>query len=139
MAAPQAWEVQEAVYAALSQDPEITAVLGHPARIHDAPPPDPEFPFVVIGQTDVKPIAAAPGAYGHEIRVEIISKYRGRREVKLILDAVHGSLHETPLSITGGEVVSSRFLFSDIFPRTESGAFRGVMKFRIVTQQNLGG
>ncbi len=129
-----AWGLQKAVYGALADHAALAAHLGAPPRIYDAPPKGTAFPFATLGETRVKPFRGVDGAFEHDLRVHVFSRYEGRREAKEILNGVYDALHEADFSVDGASLVQIRFVFADIFPRTDGGVFQGVARFRAVTQ-----
>lgn len=128
------WSLQKAVFAQLAADAGVKAELGDPPRIYDAPPSDAVYPYAVLGEGRASPLDGVDGGVEHEIRIGIFSRYQGRREVKRILDALYDALHEASFAVDGAHLVSSRFVFADVFARDAQGGFSGVARFRVVTQ-----
>ena len=129
-----AWGLQKAVYEQLTGDAALKALLGDPPRIYDAPPREAVFPYAALGGSRVKDWPGVEGGLEHDIRVNVFSRYLGRREVKDVLNAVYDALHEADLTIEGRRLVQIRFTFADIFPRNNNGVFQGVARFRAVTE-----
>ncbi|MEM8987908.1 MAG: DUF3168 domain-containing protein [Pseudomonadota bacterium] len=134
MTGDASWEVQQAVYAALSADSALQALIGAPARIYDDAPADAAFPFVTIGQARATDWHGADGGVEHDIRLYAWSRYAGRKEVKQIISAVYDIVHEGSFSVAGHRLVNSRFVFADIFRRQDGDTYQGVMRYRIVTE-----
>ena len=112
----------------------MQALLGDQPRLYDVPPFGAALPFAVLGETRMRDWPGVEGGLDHEIRIEIASRYRGRREVKQILNAVYDALHEVDLTLDGQRLVQLRFLFADVFPRSDRRLFRGVARFRALTE-----
>lgn len=128
------WELQRAIYAALSADAALKSEIGDPARVYDDPPEDAAFPYVTIGEARARNIAGVDGALEHDVRLTVFSRYAGRREVKRIMGALYDALHEAPLILSGFRLVQIRFVFADAFRRQDGDAYQGAMRFRAVTE-----
>ena len=128
------WSLQLGLYARLQQSTDLQAMLGDPARLYDAVPPDAIFPFATIGEAQVKDYPGVSGAFEHEIRIHIYSRWGGRKEVKEITDIVQGLLHDASFSLTDHRVAHSRLMFADIFRQADAETFQAVTRFRIITE-----
>jgi len=101
--------LQQAVFARLSSDPDLAALVG--AEIHDAAPPGPVPPlYVAIGPERVadRSGAAAP-ATRHDLSVSVVSDAPGFAAAKAVAGAVERALTATPLAITGGHAAGPWF------------------------------
>lgn len=125
------WPLQQALYQHLSGDADLAALLGAPPRIYDAPPPSAAMPYVVLGESRASPLAGADGAFEHDLRLRIVSRHEGRREVRRVIDALCEALHEAQFPVEGASLIDCRFVFADVF-RRESEVHHGVARFRIV-------
>lgn len=130
-----AWALQKALYAHLAADAGIIAELGDPPRIHDEAPPAAAFPYVVLGDGQTRPLAGVDGAVEHDIRLTVFSRHQGRREVKRLIDCLHDALHDASFAVDGAHLVNLRYVFGDVFRRSDDGTYLGVAKFRAVTQE----
>ncbi len=131
------WSLQIGLYTYLQQSTELQSLIGNPARLYDAVPPDAIFPFVTIGEAQVKDYPGVDGALEHDIRIHIYSRWGGRKEVKQIAETVHDLLHEATFSLIDHRVAHSRFVFADIFRQTDAETFQAVTRFRIVTEPTV--
>jgi hypothetical protein len=130
----RSFSLQQAIYGALAADPGVQAELGAPARVFDDPPADAALPYAVIGETRASRIPGHPTGVEHEIRIEIVSRHAGRREVKRILDRLYDALHEAELALDGARLVNLRFVFADVFRRDGGEVYAGLARFRAVTE-----
>ncbi|MEM9169944.1 MAG: DUF3168 domain-containing protein [Pseudomonadota bacterium] len=133
MSADVAFSLQKAVYDALLADAAFAALIGDPPRLYDAPPRDVAYPYVILGEARVKDWPGVDGGLEHELRLQTYSRHEGRREVKAVLNAAYDVLHDAALTLDGAALVACRFVFSDIFPRAETGVYQGVARYRAVT------
>lgn len=130
---PATFALQKAVYERLTASASLAEHLGNPPRVFDAPPPAAPFPYAVIGEASLSKIAGHD-AVAHDFRIEIFSRHAGRREVKLVIDAIVQVLHEADFPVEGARLVNCRFVFGDIFRAEDGETFRGLMRFRCVTE-----
>ena len=128
------WALQRAVYQRLAADAPLQNFLGDPPRIYDDAPEGAALPYLLIGPTKVDDFKGVDGGLVHELRLNVFSKYSGRREIKEIIGALYDALHEADFAIDGHRLVNIRFVFSDIFDQRDRKLFQGVARFRVVTQ-----
>ena len=95
-------ELQKAIVARLRADADLTAIVA--GRIYDAPPINPTFPYVTLGEADVV-VQRADCYDGSEVSMSVHgwSRATGFPEVKRIAAAIRASLHEAPLELADGE------------------------------------
>lgn len=126
------WPVQQAAFAALSAAAAVTAFVSQ--RIYDAVPPQPTFPYIEIGETSAVPFDTKSWA-GEDasILLHVWSQYRGRKECKQILDAIHATLHEAALTVSGHNFVLCRYQYSDVMRDPDGLTYHGVIRFRVLT------
>ncbi|GGY53203.1 DUF3168 domain-containing protein [Parvularcula lutaonensis] len=128
-----AWSLQTALFDRLSQDAALQALLGNPARIHDAIPSDAVFPLLQIGAGKIAPYSGIEGAIEHTLRFSAFSRWGGRKEGKLIADRVRQLLQNLRLPIDGHVIVQSRMVFEDHLRFRDPDTFQATMRYRIVT------
>ena len=128
------WELQRAVFAALSADAGLRALIGDPPRIYDDAPIDGAFPFLAIGQTRTVDWPGAEQGVEHELSLYAWSRYGGRKEIKEIMSAVYDVLHDGDLTLTTRRLINLRFVFGDVFRKQDGETFQGLMRYRAVTE-----
>ena len=102
--------LQEAVFAHLSADPGVTAILG--GAIHDALPAGPLPPlYLSLGpeQARDRSDGTASGAE-HEFTLSIVADAAGFHLAKTAAAAVCDALAEADLALTRGRLVSLHFI-----------------------------
>ncbi len=129
------WALQKAIHDALAADAAVQAVVGNPPRVYDSAPKTGAFPFIAFGDARETKIAGADGLAEHDIRINVHSRYEGRREVKDAVTAILSALDDAPLTLAGFALISLRATFSDIIHRQDADAFLGVIRFRAVTEK----
>ena len=128
------WDLQKAVYAALSSDATLTTLLGG-ANIHDAAPQDAAFPYVVIDQMQVRDWSTGtePGAE-HMLTLHVWSDYAGKREACAIADAVRAALDGALLGLEEHRLINLRHQYSELKRDADGETQHGVLRFRAVTE-----
>ena len=123
--------LQTAVFAKLSTDNNLTAVLG--AKVFDDIPENTLYPYVQLGE-DTAIDYSTKDQTGSEVtvNVDVWSRYRGSLEAKNIMDRIHTLLHDSSLSVTGSNFINMRFEFSDIIRDPDGITRHGVMRFRAI-------
>ena len=87
------FELQTAIYSALSGDSNLTSTLG--ASVFDEVPDQSSYPFVALGEEtvveyDTKDLDGA----SHTINIHVWSQYKGAKQTKQIMDRIHTLLHD---------------------------------------------
>lgn len=97
-------EVQSALVTALKAAGALPSIVG--ARVYDAPPTSPTFPYVTLGDCQVLP-DKADCIDGAELflQVDVWSRAVGYPEAKTIAKAVVAKLDDQPLSVTAHSVI----------------------------------
>jgi hypothetical protein len=127
--------LQQAMYAALAGSAALKALIGDPPRLFDAVPRGFAFPYVVIGEdNEAAWNTADTSGSEHRLSIHAWSRAGGRKEAKLIADAIRAGLDDAALTLDGHHLVSLNFL-SAAFGRDADGkTFRGRIDFRAVTE-----
>jgi hypothetical protein len=125
--------LQKAVFAALVADAGVGALVGD--RIYDAPPREPVFPYVTIGDTRVSDWSTGTET-GAEHRVALVawSRERGKRECYTVIEAIEAALHDAALTLEDHALVNLRFEFADVVRERDGITWRATMRFRAVTE-----
>lgn len=126
------FELQTAIYSALSGDSNLTSTLG--ASVFDEVPDQSSYPFVALGEEtvveyDTKDLDGA----SHTINIHVWSQYKGAKQTKQIMDRIHTLLHDSSLSVSGFNLIRMQFEFSDIMRDPDGVTRHGVMRFRAIT------
>jgi hypothetical protein len=129
------WALQSAVFAALSADAALEALIGDPARVFDAVPPLPVFPYVVIGDdAETNWDTATDAGSEHSLEIHIWSRQPGHKEAKEIADAVRSALNDAPLSPEGHRLIAIRYLDCTFAREPDGETYRATLAFRAVTE-----
>ena len=128
--------LQKALLAHLASDAGISALLGDPPRIWDAPPDRPTLPYLRIGRSESRPVAADGGGVEHALTLTAVSQFRGTEEAKAVLAAIRLSLSDAVLAADGVRTVSLRLTFADIYPAPDGLRTFAVLRVRAVTEED---
>ena len=121
-----AWELQKAVYDALS------GALAAP--VYDDVPQGVAMPYVAIGDSTVAPAGTkTDDGEDHSLTLHVWSQYAGRREVKELLGQIKAVLHDRPLVLSGHALVRLRFDFASDFADADEQTRHGVIRFAALT------
>jgi hypothetical protein len=126
--------LHDAIVAALSADHTLVDLLGA-ARIFDQEPKPPPYPYIVLGQTSTRDADAdITPTDEHIVTLQVWSRARGRHEVQAIVAAIRTALHDATLSLTGHRLINLRHEFSEARRDADGITFRGLIRFRAVTE-----
>lgn len=93
------------------------------------------FPYVTIGDdSSVEFDTDTSKGFDTDCTIHVWSRYRGRREVKQIQQAIYDALHLHNLSVSGYHTVMVLFQSADSFMDADGITRHGVSVFRIVTE-----
>ncbi|MGY6633261.1 MAG: DUF3168 domain-containing protein [Alkalilacustris sp.] len=127
--------LQVAMYARLSNDPAVRALVG--SAIYDAiPPGTPPGTIVVVGPGDVVDRSCVTNAAAeHRPRVSVISNAAGFHHAKEVAAAVSDALLASPAPMLArGRVVGIWFARAEATRMRGSGARRIEMTFRVLVE-----
>ncbi len=132
-------DLQAAVYARLTQDPELWDLVGE--RIFDAPleaEPDEATPeHVTLGEELVRPwnSKTSEGAM-HDFDVSVHSRRDGFSAAKRIAGAICAALVDAPLAVEGGRLVALRFVRAKAERGRAPEKRKVTLRFRAVLDQD---
>jgi hypothetical protein len=129
--------LQSAVFAALSADETMQVLLGVPPRLYDAVPPNPVFPYAVLGDgRETNAGTATEEGSEHVFAVIAWSQSGGHAESKSLADAVRFRLNNATLSLDGHALVDLRFVDCTYARQTDGQTYSATLRFRAVTEPN---
>ncbi|GAA0548092.1 hypothetical protein FHS83_000951 [Rhizomicrobium palustre] len=131
MTAPS-WALQRAIFAALSADAAVTALIG--TRIYDGVPAAAPLPYLVLGESEERDASSDTPATRHALRLTIWSRGGGTREVKEIAGAVIAVLHGAALTLSGHRLIDLAFTSAEYGRQSNGTATRAVLRFSAFTE-----
>jgi len=130
------FELQTAIYTALTGNTALMAIVT--GGVHDHVPQSDDgeplkgYPYLVIGDETVFASNTDDSSESeHNIQIDVWSRYRGRKEIKQIMSAVHTVLHRTELTVENATFVHTEFDDIDIFLEPDGLTRHGVMQFMV--------
>ncbi|MFN3931149.1 MAG: DUF3168 domain-containing protein [Brevundimonas sp.] len=127
--------LQKALLAHLGDDAGLGALLGQPPRIWDAPPDRPGCPYLLIGRSESRPVAASGCGVEHGLTLTVVSRFRGTEEAKAVLAALRLALTDAALAADGVSAISVRPGFADVYPAPDGLRTFAVLRVRAVTEE----
>lgn len=109
------WELQKGLLEKLTASTELQALISNPPRIYDVPPPDPQFPLLMIGDMTSQEWGTRDYR-GYEVFITlraVADANRGSGDVKRINDALRDVLDRQDIALEDGLVVQC------LYDRTE--------------------
>jgi len=129
------WPLQQAVFSALNGN--VTGLNGSNITVYDDVPEDVVYPYVIIGEETALNFGSKTlDGVEHTLTIHVWSQYRGRREVKEIMQSVYEILHEADINVSGASLVNIRQEFSTTLAENDNITRHGVMRFRAVVFDN---
>ena len=130
-----AWQLQAAIYAALTASEAITAT------VYDHVPHGAAMPYIRLDEPGTADWDVSPteneGGFGkeHTAMIHVWSSYEGKKELNEIMRAVELELREFSPSLADHNVVNFRFQFSDRVEDQDDHSWHGVLQFRAITEE----
>ncbi|MDO9472121.1 MAG: DUF3168 domain-containing protein [Caulobacter sp.] len=119
----------------LRADASVKALLGDPARVHDAPPDTPVCPYVALGRAETRPWGGLDGeGIEHLLTLTCVSRFDGAEEIKAVIAAVRTALHGAAPTLDGHRLVNLRVTYADVFRAPGWRPLYGVLRIRAVTE-----
>ena len=129
------WELQKAIFAALNGN--VTGVSAATVAVYDDPAEGAPYPYILVGEeTTANSGTITKDAVEHTITIHAWSQYRGKREIKEIMQSIYESLHNTDITVSGASLVNCRQEFSTTLAENDGITRHGVMRFRAVVFDN---
>lgn len=126
--------LQKAIHAALAGDAALAALVA--ARIYDNPPDDAGFPYLTLGESEMRDWSASESAGAeHRLSLFVFTRGGGRTSAKAILGAARAVLDDAALTLDGHALINLRFLDSETRREADGTTWRGTIRFRAVTEE----
>lgn len=127
-------ELQSAIFARLSGDAALAALLGG-QKIHDHAPAHVAFPYVTFGQTSAFDWSTSTeGGSEQFLTLHVWSKAKGKKEMLAIMEAVRGLVHDASFTMASQALVSIRLEETATRYDEDIGVEHGAMRFRALTE-----
>ena len=121
-----------AVHTRLTASLMVKNRLGDPARIYDAVPEDPVFPYLTYGDMRAEDQSGDRlSVTCHSLTLHIWSRYAGRAETFAIISAVTSALEETPLSLGSGADLFVAIPYVDVMRAPGGRTLHGLIRLKV--------
>jgi hypothetical protein len=132
--ASASWALQQAIFAGLTADAALTALLGG-QRVYDDVPERAEFPYVTFAVTSERDWSTgSEEGSEHSLTLHVWSRAGGRREAHEIMGALREALHDAALALTDHRLVNLRHEFSEARRDADGETYHGITRYRAVTE-----
>ena len=129
------FELQKSIYSALNGS--VTGIDSASVSVYDDVPEGTSYPYVVIGEESTSNNGSKDlDGLEHTITIHAWSQYRGRREIKEIMESVYSLLHNTAITVSGASLVNIRQEFATTLEEADGITRHGVMRFRAIVFDN---
>ena len=131
-----AWPLQETIYACLTSDPNVSALIG--GALYDSPEHSAagaDEVYATLGDETVTPRSDSDqGGATHQVTISIHAADRGFARAKQVAGAVCDALIDADLPLSRGVVIGVFFLGAST-AREDQGASRRIdLRFRILVE-----
>ena len=123
-----------AVAARLKAEPALAPLLGSPARVYEAAPAQPTYPYVTVSRTQSRPVNADGGGAEHRLTLTCVSQYGGAEEARALSACVRTVLDDAALALDGHRLVNLRVAYADVFRGSDLKSVLGLLRLRAVTE-----
>src|SRR5512145_2040941 len=128
------WSLQQSIFAALSADAALTALLGA-GRIFDDVPQGTPLPYVAFGRAAERDWStASEDGTEHIVTLHVWSAARGKKQTHEVLGALRAALHDRPLGLVGHSLINLRHEHSEIRRDPDGETIHGIARFRAITE-----
>lgn len=129
------WKLQQAIYTKLYQ--QVSDGDGINASVYDDVPEGAAHPYIVIGEETTSDNGTKDkDGMEHTLTLHTWSQYRGRKQIKELMQSVYDLLHNTDITISGATVANVRQEFSTTLSENDGLTRHGVQRFRVVVFDN---
>lgn len=127
------WALQKAVYSALSDDVDLTALVGD--GIHDGAPRASALPYVVFEPLTISNLDGDAAAVSeHELTLAAWSRSASKQDLLSIAERIGAVLHDADLTLDGHLLINLRLEREHIAQQPDRRGWRAEFRFRAVTE-----
>jgi hypothetical protein len=124
--------IQTALFNRLDGDSTLDGLVGN-NKIFDDVPQGTAYPYVVIGEeTAINSGSKTLDGCEYTLTIHVWSRYRGRKEVKSIMERIYTLLNDYDMVVSGASLVNLRQEFEQVLMDVDGITRHGVIRFRAV-------
>ena len=125
--------LQKAIYELLHGD---SILMGLVTGVYDRPVQGTVFPYITFGSFEAQDWSSMTNAgMAFLVNLEIWSREGGHKQAAVIMERLHGLLHDANLSVEGQTLVDLRFVGSAIVLEDDGSTYRGMVRLRALLHQ----
>lgn len=126
------WPLQQAIFSELN-GAGITGEGSVSVSVYDDVPEGATYPYIVIGEETANNVSVKDkDAHEHTLTLHVWSQYRGRKEIKTIMQEIYTELHDNAISVSGASLVNLKQEFERTLMESDGITRHGVIRFRAV-------
>lgn len=126
------WELQKAIFSTMDAA-TITGEGGVSVSVYDDVPEGRSYPYIVIGEETSRNVSAKDrDAHEHTLTIHVWSQYRGRKEIKQIMEQIYTALHDSAITVSGASLVNIKQEFEQTLLEGDGITRHGIIRFRAV-------
>jgi len=127
-------DMARALQIVLSTDSGVQAVLGQVPRLYDHLPDNPQYPYMTYGPMRTLDIGGdMADVQSHILTLHVWSRYGGRAEALLIMDAVSRAVETRHFDLGDIHLVRRHILYSDIMRAPDGRTLHGLIRLSFTT------
>jgi Protein of unknown function (DUF3168) len=128
------WALQQSIFAKLTSDAPLLALLGAP-RLYDDVPQGADFPYLTFGQSLVRDWSTGTeDGNEHVLTLHVWSQARGKKETQEIMGALRTALHDQSLTLSGHRLINLRHEHSEARRDPDGETIHGIVRYRATTE-----
>ncbi|MDH3579885.1 MAG: DUF3168 domain-containing protein [Hyphomicrobiales bacterium] len=134
MTASVGCSLQQGIYQALAEDPQVTGLLAR-ANIYGDAPQNASFPYLTFGQTTERDWSTgAEDGSEHTVTLHVWSRAGGKKQTNEIIDVIRDALNAVPLTIADHTLVKLKHEFSEARHDKDGETYHGIVRYRAITE-----
>lgn len=124
--------LQAAIVSALKAGAGVAGLVG--GRVYDRPPQRAALPYISLGVEQAAPYEAHDlDGWDVSWQIDCWSRKPGRVEIRRVMSAIHETLHNRPLVVSGHHLVMSVLTSQTALDDPDGVTTHGVQRFDFIT------
>ena len=136
MSADSCWDVQTGVFTCLTENAALIDLLANGAdSVLDHVPVGTAFPYIVIGESQSKPLDGQRVSGNDMIlTLHIYGRGCGMQEIRRIMSAIYDALHTVSFAVPNQILVLCQYVDSETVLEDDGMTRHGIQRFQIITE-----
>tara|TARA_R110000737_G_scaffold63487_2_gene91084 strand:- start:85 stop:492 length:408 start_codon:yes stop_codon:yes gene_type:complete len=130
------FDLQTSLYNLLSGDSALDSLVGN-NKIFDNVPQDTSYPYVILSNESAQNTGTKTlDGNEYSIDVEVWSQYRGKKEIKDIMERIYALLHDSSYAVSGANMVVSQVRSVITLIESDGITRHGVIALSVIVYDN---